>query len=803
VLRIFSNRQKQIQDFIFVLENFTNIAVVNTSRFENSSVKEILKDLESYILKFYQLKKTDPNRYTELLESYDFFDKKVQLRSRTPTLDTEGIEQVNLGDVFKNREEYIVFQNFRREQRLSDVFLNTFYRIWNSAITANNQEISRYCVYHLEYILARQVIEDNNADLIDKLLNIFNQITYELVTRFKEIEIDPSVYPSSIHWYTEIVFNRLGQDGEEFKETYLHLFDKHLFMSAKIIISNGRFDVFRHLVSMLVDGISISSYGIGRIWDYGHLIMKTDFAKYKEIETEHQIETKLKQLDKLARNISDVESLNQSKSLFDKIKKILEPNFNIQQTEYSRQIEEDILDAFNDQVKYRSLLEVAFAIGSYCLFKQESDFIRYMWEYKQPPDSDATWSGHDITPNTIDKLMKFYFGKGFFDRRSYSWDEHHGQELYIRRYFILVLARVIKYDSRLFEPEQFNQNKFRFLSDINIYRLQDVKFLIPDFISTTLWLIEHEDLLKNLGFTDKDIRKIFSEDIIKYMQELKSEVEEEIKRRARITEPSRIKIREFKEHLIEAFREKCVFRKIFKYFGLYIDRSYEANNKLNRFGINQIDDKAAFFDEWYAHYRDWGKHYGGDLAQSENGFLYAQIVSNCKNVNKETFHNVLSSFENKEEVIILATHILPYKFEEFTSKVVPKNVGFVDTVSKDIIDEYYNDIPVIRIIFPGMNDRIIILNRTQLGYLIQYSPISTDEYPEFINDMFYMSIEAFSDNKKLLDDMIEESPNWLKEIGDKEQQKNYLLSKVWIRIFEKFELKLSPDFEGYVIKLPD
>ena len=66
-----------------------------------------------------------------------------------------------------------------------------------------------------------------------------------------------------------------------------------------------------------------------------------------------------------------------------------------------------------------------------------------------------------------------------------------------------------------------------------------------------------------------------------------------------------------------------------------------------------------------------------------------------------------------------------------------------------------------------------------------------------------MSIEAFSDNKKLLDDMIEESPNWLKEIGDKEQQKNYLLSKVWIRIFEKFELKLSPDFEGYVIKLPD
>ena len=80
-------------------------------------------------------------------------------------------------------------------------------------------------------------------------------------------------------------------------------------------------------------------------------------------------------------------------------------------------MEGDIRDFVTAQFKYSNLTEVAFAIGAYCLFKQKPEYIRYLWEYKQPPDSDAGWIGSDITPNTIISVLQLYLGRGLIERK--------------------------------------------------------------------------------------------------------------------------------------------------------------------------------------------------------------------------------------------------------------------------------------------------------------------------------------------------------------------------------------------------
>ena len=52
-------------------------------------------------------------------------------------------------------------------------------------------------------------------------------------------------------------------------------------------------------------------------------------------------------------------------------------------------------------------------------------------------------------------------------------------------------------------------------------------------------------------------------------------------------------------------------------------------------------------------------------------------------------------------------------------------------------------------------------------------------------------------------DMLKKPPKWLKKIGNKVKQKNYLLDKLAIRIYERFEFIISKDFTAYIIQIED
>jgi len=63
-----------------------------------------------------------------------------------------------------------------------------------------------------------------------------------------------------------------------------------------------------------------------------------------------------------------------------------------------------------------------------------------------------------------------------------------------------------------------------------------------------------------------------------------------------------------------------------------------------------------------------------------------------------------------------------------------------------------------------------------------------------------MNVRAFSEDIDLMDRFLEKPPKWLKELGIKDKQKEYLEEKVLLEILERFEFKKHDYFEGVKIE---
>ena len=62
-----------------------------------------------------------------------------------------------------------------------------------------------------------------------------------------------------------------------------------------------------------------------------------------------------------------------------------------------------------------------------------------------------------------------------------------------------------------------------------------------------------------------------------------------------------------------------------------------------------------------------------------------------------------------------------------------------------------------------------------------------------------MDVGVFTDNSEYMQDFLKNTPNWLKEVGNQEDQKNYLKERVVIKVFERFEFKLTDEVKGFKI----
>jgi len=281
------------------------------------------------------------------------------------------------------------------------------------------------------------------------------------------------------------------------------------------------------------------------------------------------------------------------------------------------------------------------------------------------------------------------------------------------------------------------------------------------------------------------------------------EQELELKRKKDI---SVSKVKEFKDNIKEGFYTSVLIRNIFQYYELYIDQSSDLIKKeTNRFGINIVDDKGAFIENWSVNYLNWGKNYGREIALGENDKLLSMIAKNCEEV--ESFNKALDNFDKLNKIIILTSSRNVYSFLSDIKDFTPKWKNKKNNIEINNFNGFYKynnyNIPIFSPNCRTLTDYVFILNTNKLGNVIQYSPLNSGENKNLKDDIFYMDIKSFSNsnNKNILEEMINNPPEWLKEKGGKEAQMNYLYERVLVKVFERFEFNKSDNFKGYKFKL--
>jgi len=316
-----------------------------------------------------------------------------------------------------------------------------------------------------------------------------------------------------------------------------------------------------------------------------------------------------------------------------------------------------------------------------------------------------------------------------------------------------------------------------------------------------------------IGFDTTKLDETFDVKLKQLLNKMKEKAEKKINEEKRSRSISQKKVKEFKHQVLRGFCANAHMRKIMIRFKLYKYKTKDEIGKSLQLQINKkIDNKALFFDEWIEQSDNHGRFYGYNLAGNENLELIKRISENCKEISIGNFEGKLREFENLENIVIIRINNAFYQFFDSLENYIPK--GKITSKVNDKItklksfDKYYNFkghlIPIFNILeVPNTEKQILILDKTKIGKLVQYSPLNDREDTNLVKDIFYIDVQELTKNEQLMAKLVKNPSEWRQEKGEKEEQLEYLQELVHIQIFENFEYIKPKDFKGYKLFVKD
>lgn len=304
------------------------------------------------------------------------------------------------------------------------------------------------------------------------------------------------------------------------------------------------------------------------------------------------------------------------------------------------------------------------------------------------------------------------------------------------------------------------------------------------------------------------------------------------------------KIAKFKDKIKQFYKKSFSIKNILKQFGLYDLKAFNQHG--NQFGINTALDKEYFIENSNVNLIGFDESCSNSMIAEENdNILNKAILKNPIIADKLIITN-LNEFEKilklfGEDVILILLNTGEHWFESelnkrtyyknnfiaprlrITSESIPENAVGIYKFSQQKIPVYS--------IFSETKSGLLVLNKKNFGKLIQYTMNqnikldkeigSTEEVKPTFEEEFYLEILYEEDNEnknseesknnppkdnkddenKVFKELRDNPPNWLKSMGDKESQENYLKQIVILKFLQLFELEIADNFEGYLIEM--
>ena len=339
------------------------------------------------------------------------------------------------------------------------------------------------------------------------------------------------------------------------------------------------------------------------------------------------------------------------------------------------------------------------------------------------------------------------------------------------------------------------------IATINLPTSRDLAYLVGghgSVVSILDYIQNNSDQWKPI-LTDTAIEKVdvFKKLLIKAKEEQEQKETKQLKERP-ISENL---VQECKEKTKETFYRSATMRDIFiKHLNAYENQiASEIATVGLFFGCKEVMTKEIFLDKWHVDGSAVRDSFGTPMAQGENNYLFDEIASRCKKIDKEDFEKTLAQFDNVDDIAILTKQGSFWKFFSSSQNFDHDRSG---GDAQGFLGWYHfneNKIPVFQVFCRRPDYPILIVDKTTIGKIVQLSPLAENGNPKRVDGILYMDIRAFSHNKQLMNEFIAKPPQWLqKEYKTDDERREHLRGKVLIEIFERFQYEASKDFKGYI-----
>ena len=240
-------------------------------------------------------------------------------------------------------------------------------------------------------------------------------------------------------------------------------------------------------------------------------------------------------------------------------------------------------------------------------------------------------------------------------------------------------------------------------------------------------------------------------------------------------------VTEFKEGVLAGYKEYALAISIFKPNGyLKTTKITKATEGFLSYGWNQIQDKYGFVKDWHIGTIHQPHSYGSEIAESENKHILESLFSKPSRI--DNFEEWLKRLKRSRK-------------SWFVVSVRTADWYMISDRKDDIGKQIKNDFSTGDMSFKGLNQVVPIYhvydNYLPKGlYAVSIDDLGRLEIADNKDEPIEISIDAYSDNERLLEGTLERQPDWLIEKGDRTAQEIFL--KTQVRMFIRHAFRYKP-----------
>lgn len=742
-----SNSNSQ-QSLLTNFESIGDILVFDTERKKEGIVIRSLPRLERVLRRLTDLRKKDEAKFDELVLA-------------------PGIQK-------KGKHCYLGFESLFLADLLFGFLagFSQFERVFEAAERSNSVLVKSHSIAAVSRLIDHWTEQDNNDDLIQHSLDYLLTIsTSALMSKDQRTLLD------SVYWFCNWLL-------KEYSADYSDLMCTHLFEVLKVVTSEERYDALQEILLSI-----LQAPGFHIVWPATSLSEASSLinkAKLTNLAEHERLKQKILWLRKGEKHLKSRGELAEWRnSLSEVLTAVADNEFSENALRLRKNITEDATRWF----KHIDVRRVLVKFGAYCLFAGQSKAIYELWQVKSPDDSTVTWIGGNLVPETITELLKLYFGgHGLVALEVLTqFKGHHGSSVYLRRYFLLLLAHLLSKES--FSPEQFDDANF-LPSDLDGMRsyLKQVKTLIPSVVTDKV-------VLSNLKFDSTDVELMIEVPLEVTIDDIIHHIDLSLDQYVKKAPLSNRKLETFDITISRAWRNARQIKSCFEHLERFIDLAKSPKNRKPSSGARQIgsrcfEPKALFIDNWHYEF-DLAENIAESVASGEDTDLLNTLIENASH--HDNANQLFQLLKEDGRWIILCDQAWTYFFD---TAVIPDS----DRISLNLLNKAStpfrgyltmagSEFPIYEVNLNLLYKRCLVIDRRTLGWFVQYPPEHTNFTPRTIIDGLGYSIEAFSENSDLLKKTLNNPPPFVAEKGNIDKQTDFLLEKVEVKYLEYFQYK--------------